>query len=152
MAAIKETVATLYDTDFHAWTEQQAALLKRGAVKQADLPNIIEEIETLGRNDVRELESRLAVLLMHLLKWEHDSFHRSKSWEFTIEEQRRSLEDLLEESPSLRAKLSDRLPKAYRRARLDAEKETGISITRFPNSCPYSLDDVMRADWVPTGE
>lgn len=149
MGAVEEPVATLYDSDFYAWTQQQAELLKRGELKRADLANIIEELETLGRNDVRELESRLAVLLMHLLKWEFDGLHRSKSWGHAIEEQRRALEDLLDESPSLRAKLPERLTKAYRRARLAAEQETGLAIARFPDPCPYSLDDVMRDGWLP---
>jgi ribosomal protein L29 len=62
---------TLYDQDFYAWTQQQVDLLKAGQWKQVDIENLIEEIESLGKQQRQELENRLGVLLGHLLKWRY---------------------------------------------------------------------------------
>ena len=70
----------LYEADFHAWTETQAALIRAGRVGELDLPNILEEIESLGRGERRELVNRLTVLIAHLLKWQVQSQFRSRSW------------------------------------------------------------------------
>ena len=58
-----------YEEDFYAWTVEQARLLRLGDLSAIDVANIAEEIESVGRSDRRALESRLTVLLTHLLKW-----------------------------------------------------------------------------------
>ena len=82
---------TLYDQDFYAWTQQQVELLKTGQWKQIDIENLIEEIESLGKQQRQELRNRLGVLLGHLLKWRYHPEGRSKSWRATINEQRREI-------------------------------------------------------------
>ncbi len=79
----------LYETDFYGWTLKQSRLLKQGDFRQLDIINLVEEIESLGKQERRELENRLAILMGHLLKWEYQAEKRSKSWRATIREQRR---------------------------------------------------------------
>ena len=60
-------MSTQYETDFYAWTLEQAELLRSGRLSELDLVNLTEEMENMGRSEKRELESRLTVLLHHLL-------------------------------------------------------------------------------------
>ena len=89
-----KTPAPLYDQDFYAWTQQQAVLLRaKGVWRELDYGNLAEELESLGKRDRRELERRLEVLVMHLLKWcyQPERRERSRSWRSSIREQRRRL-------------------------------------------------------------
>lgn len=149
MGSMKEPDLDLYGADFYAWTTDQAEKLRRGDLTSLDLANLTEEIESLGRSEKRELQSRLAQLLMHLLKWECQSLIRSRSWKDTIREQRRRLEFLLSDMPSLRPKVGELLPRAYSDARLMAERETGLAISTFPFDCPYSVAEVLDDTWLP---
>ena len=80
-----------YEQDFFAWTSEQARLLREGRAADADLANIAEELETLGRVQRRELVNRLAVLLQHLLKWSYQPDRQGTSWRLTILEQREAI-------------------------------------------------------------
>jgi Domain of unknown function DUF29 len=139
----------LYEADFFRWTEAMAAALRSGDLSQLDLENLAEEIESLGRSDRRELKSRLVVLLHHLLKWQFQSELRSRSWRGTINEQRRQILDVLEDSPSLRSVLALSLDKCYADARREAADETGLSIAVFPNSCSYGIEDILNHEFLP---
>ena len=115
---------TLYDRDFYAWSREQADLLRAGNVSDADLGNIAEEIESMGRTEKRELISRLTILLLHLLKWRFQAAKRAPSWEASIRVQRNRLADHLEDNPSLKPLLPQALLSAYRDAALEAVAET----------------------------
>ncbi len=141
--------APLYDTDFFAWAHQQAALLRSGRVSEADIQNIAEEIESMGRSERRELVSRLTVLLTHLLKWRHQPALRGTSWRLSIEEQRYRIEDHLKDNPSLTAHLEDATHSAYRIARLGAARETGLDPAIFPPVCPFPFDQTMDQTFWP---
>src|ERR1700751_2047258 len=132
-----------YEEDFYAWTAEQARLLRSGKLTSIDVANIAEEIESLGRSDKRAIESRLTVLLSHLLKWQLQPAMRSSSWSGTIREQRRQIEKLLRESPSLRPFVPDVLAEAYSDAREDSVDETGLPETDFPRECPFTLEQVL---------
>ena len=140
---------TLYDLDFYAWTAEQAALLRAGRLDQLDIDNIAEEIDTLGRSEKRELVSRLTALLTHLLKWQYQAGYRSTSWRVTIRGQRDGVADHLADNPSLRAAIDSTVATAYRKARNQAEGETGLSRETFPATCPYPFADTMRDDFWP---
>ena len=140
---------TLYDRDFYAWANEQAALLRAGKLADADLAHIAEEIESMGRTEKRELVNRLAVLLAHLLKWQFQSTARSTSRRLTMEEQRRQLVRHLRDNPSLKAKLSEALEDAYGDAILSATRETGFDRTTFPTECPWTFEQIMDADFWP---
>src|ERR1700741_5178026 len=138
-----------YEEDFYAWTAEQARLLRSGEITSIDVANIAEEIESLGRSDKRPIESRLTVLLMHLLKWQIQSKMRSQSWSGTILEQRRRIEKLLRESPSLRASIDEALAEAYSDAREAASNETGLPETDFPTECPFTVEQVLSRSFLP---
>jgi hypothetical protein len=140
---------SLYDRDFYAWADQQAALLRAGRLSEADIENIAEEIESMGRSEKRELVNQLTVLLLHLLKWQFQPSFRGNSWRLTIEEQRYRLEDHLKDNPSLKAQLGQAMRDAYRLARVEAERETGFARKTFPAECPYTCDQAMNPDFWP---
>src|ERR1700734_1190211 len=131
--------STLYDTDFYAWSNQQAALLRAGELNRADLEHIAEEIESIGRAEKRELVSRLTVLLLPLLRWQCQPGGRGSSWQASIRVQRNRLTDHLDDNPSLKPLIPDAIGKAYRDAIVEASVETKLSETIFAPACPWSL-------------
>ncbi len=140
---------TLYEKDFYAWAIHNAQLLKSRKLSEIDIDHIAEEIESMGKSEKRELLNRLAILLAHLLKWKYQPAKQSKSWEFTIKEQRFELNDLLIDSPSLKQNLIKQLSHAYQKALLLAEKETGLFKKTFPKECPFSLKQALQKDYLP---
>jgi hypothetical protein len=140
---------SLYDRDFYAWANEQAALLREGKLAEADIPNIAEEIESMGRSEKRELVNRLAVLLLHLLKWKYQPIRQSNSWRLTIKEQRLRLASHLKDNPSLRPHLDDALREAFELALVEAQLETGRSPETFPKQCEWPPDKIMTEGWVP---
>src|ERR1700676_5000560 len=97
--------SALYEEDFYAWSNEQSALLRAGKLGQADIAHIAEEIESMGRTEKRELVSRLAILLQHLLKWRFQAAKQTPSWEASILVQRNRLADHLDDNPSLKPRL-----------------------------------------------
>jgi hypothetical protein len=139
--------ASLYETDIHAWAMEQAALIRRLAPEGLDVENLAEEIEALGGRERREIESRLEVLLVHLLKFKIQPYRRKGGREATIKVQRRALKKRLAENPSLRSLPSDALAEAYQTARLQAVIETGLPEVDVPLGCPFALEQVMDDDF-----
>lgn len=126
----------LYERDFYLWVTDTVAKLEAREFDKLDLENLIEEIDALGRRDRRELKSRLRVLLSHLLKRCYvPSPEDFRGWELTIREQRTELQDLLEQSPSLKQYLLDEFDPVWESA-LSHVREDYPSI-QFPDSCPF---------------
>jgi len=144
-----ETTSTLYEKDFYAWTQEQAKLLREGVWERLDIINLVEEIESLGKQQRQELRNRLGVLLDHLLKWEFQPSKRSKSWFVTLREQRRRILDLLAENPSLRPDLPKALQKAYPDGLDLAVRETPLTDQDFPTECPYAIAQILEATFFP---
>lgn len=142
-------MSNTYDTDFYAWTQKQAALLRAGKLAEIDREYVAEELESMGKSQKRALGSRLTVLLAHLLKWRYQPGARSPSWRNTIALQRIELQELLEENPSLRPTLPTGLPMAYRKARLWAANETQLDLKAFPEACPFTLEQALDPDFWP---
>lgn len=140
---------SLYERDFYAWTNEQAALLRAGDFAAADLANIIEEIESMGRRERNELTNRLAVLLMHLLKWETQPERRGRSWVLTIKEQRRQVARILKQNPSLRPQLPEILADAYGDAVLRAAREMDCDEATLPAESPWTFDQAVSAELLP---
>lgn len=139
--------STTPETDFYAWTQEQAQLLKTGQIHQIDWQNIAEEIEDMGRSEKRQLESRLEILMMHLLKWQFQPNLRSRSWQLTIKEQRLRLEKILQKNPSLQPHLTEAIEDVYPLVTISAERETGLSL--FPESCSYTLAQILSPEFLP---
>lgn len=143
------TITADYNTDFYAWLLKNADLLRKRQFAKLDIEHIAEELEAMGKSEKRELLSRLTVLLAHLLKWQFQPALRSRSWRNTILTQRIDIAELLEDSPSLRYELDDKISVAYEKARLSAEDETGMDKASFPEHCPYTLVQMLTGDFFP---
>ncbi len=141
--------AVTYDEDFYAWSMEQVELLRSGELSEIDAANIAEELESMGKNNRRELGSRMAVLLMHLLKWRYQPNRRSPSWATTIRDQRDEIEAILVDSPSLRPVVRDTLSAIYTRAWRKAIGETGLPEATFPADCPFTPDQILAEDFLP---
>lgn len=139
----------LYEIDFYAWVQEQARLLRHHQWSKLDLPNLIEEIESLGKQQRAEHRSRLKVLIGHLLKWEYQLERRSRSWLMTIRVQRRDTQELLEENPSLKPYLREALQKVYESGRDLAAGETNLPLKTFPPDCPYTLEEILSDRFYP---
>jgi hypothetical protein len=138
-----EPVGPEYERDFYAWSMEQARLLRNGRVDALDRDNLAEEIEALGRGEFNTLVSALRVLLLHILKWDHQPALRSRSWVLSIEAQRLEIADVLADNPGLRPRVGEAIARAYRRARIEAARETGLDEKMFAATCPYSFDDIV---------
>ena len=138
-----------YEKDFYGWTQEQAALLKAGRFTDLDVQNLIEEVETMGRSEKRALESRLSVLLLHMLKWHYQPARRGNSWSYTIVERRMKFKKVLNENPGLKPEIEKILSDAYEYAAVKATHETGLRSDIFPAECPWTLDQLRDKDYYP---
>jgi len=142
-------VSTSYETDVVAWANEQAGLIRARQFALLDLEHIAEEIEDVGKSEQRELANRMAVLLVHLLKWQYQPDRRGSSWARTIKEQRKRVLIRLEETPSLSGKLNDVKwwADVWSDAVAQAISETGVDT--FPDECPWAAEEVIGPDWLP---
>jgi hypothetical protein len=139
----------LHDQDFYAWANEQAGLLRAGRLSEADIEHIAEEIESMGKGEKRGLVNRLTVLLVHLLKWQHQPILRGKSWRLAFEEQRNRLEDHMADNPSLKSSLRETIQAAYRNAILGAARETSMDPSVFSTACTWSFAQIMDTNFYP---
>lgn len=139
----------LYEKDFCLWIDATVKKLKNQQFQNIDLPNLIEEIESMGKREKRELKSRLIILLMHLLKWYYQPEKRSESWRSTITEQRICIEELLEDSPSLKLLLTEIFTDCYQKACIKASEETGIAVNFLPPESPFSFEEALTVNINP---
>jgi len=149
--------AEVYEQDIDAWIDEQVRLLKEGRVHEIDVAHLIEELQDMGKSNRRELESRLIILIAHLLKWELQLESLSgqlkqfegKSWRNTILEQRTQMLFLLRKVPSLKPVLQDAIDETYPEARRLAVKETGLEPELFADHCPYTPEQLLDEDFFP---
>jgi hypothetical protein len=142
-------LVNLYETDFYAWTQKQVELLRKGDLNNLDIENLIEEIDSLGKQEKRELVNRLGILIGHLLKWEYQPSHRSRSWVATIREQRRKITDLIAENLSLKSCLDEVLKKAWLDGRDLAVRETLMELRTFPSEVSYTWQQIENPNFLP---
>lgn len=140
---ISGRVQSAYEADYGAWVTAQADLLRSGRFGDLDLENLIDEVESLGRSDFHHFESAIKVVLLHLLKWDIQTDHRTRSWAVSIQGHRKQVLKELRDSPSYKARIDEAVEQAYLRARLKAHKETKLPFHAFPEICPYSWDDII---------
>ena len=150
----RATNATDYNADVHAWAQEQVRFLRSGTWSRLDIEHLADEIADVGRSERHALTSALSVILLHLLKWDHQPSRRTRSWVTSIRTQRSLVEERLEDSPSLRAQIESLVVRAYHRARIAAAGETGLDDDAFPQTCPYAWDDIMARPipWPPAGQ
>ena len=144
--------ASLYDRDIVAWATLQSRLLRSGRLSELDIEHIAEEIDDVGKSEQRELASRMAVLLAHLIKWQYQPRRRGHSWLTTIRTQRNRIERRLHRTPSLKRALEDQdwWADAWDEALDAATRETGIA--NLPIVCPWAPELVLDANWLPAAD
>jgi len=135
--------SSLYERDFYAWTLEQCQLLKVGDFERLDIVNLVEEIESLGKQQRRELEHRLGILVGHLLKWDYQPEKRRKSWRAMINIQRREMMDGLEDNPSLKAYLGEAMIEAHESGLDLVVKETPLNYRDLPAAPIYTLEQLL---------
>jgi hypothetical protein len=141
-----------YDTDFYAWTQAQAAAIRAKDMAALDIEHLAEEVEDLGRAVRKGIGSQLERLLLHLLKWQYDpATDPRRLWRVTIRHARREIAEELAENRSLHGYPAARLATAYRHARQDAVDETDLPQATFPEACPWTIAQVLDADFWPEG-
>jgi len=133
----------LYETDFYAWTLEQSKILSLGQWQSLDIANLVEEIESLGKQQKQELRNRLGVLIGHLLKWEFQPELRGKSWRSTIIEQRDRIKFHLADNPSLKPYLDQAVIDAYQLAQSLVVRETPLDYPDLPSDCPYTVSQIL---------
>jgi hypothetical protein len=140
---------TNYDQDVIAWAQEQAKLLRSGRFDALDIEHIAEEIEDVGKSEQRELASRMAVLLAHLLKWQYQPERRGSSWTRTINNQRVLIKRRIKRTPSLKRSLDDKewWGDAWLDAQVLAERETGL--VDFPAECPWTGSQTIDLEFFP---
>jgi hypothetical protein len=142
-------VSRNYESDFYAWANEQAALLRDGKLAEADVEHIALEIESMGKTEKRELVARLTILLFHLLQWKFQPNLRGRSWRLTIKEQRKEVVNHLADNPSLKSRTQEAMAQAYDLAIVKAAKETAIDEDGFPADCPWTFDETIAEDFLP---
>jgi hypothetical protein len=146
MVALPSTqLPALYEDDETAWLETMAELFRERRFDELDYASLFEYLSDMARRDRREVESRLKLLIAHLLKWTCQPEKRSGSWRATIEDQREELVALLE-SGTLRRHAATMLAKVYSRDMRRVMAETDLSATSFPKECPYTLEQLESED------
>jgi hypothetical protein len=140
---VKTLIPNLYDTDFYAWTLEQSELLQQGKWHALDIENLVEEIESLGKQEKRELENRLGVLIGHLLKWIYQPNLQSKSWQVTIRVQRRQIQRHIQQNPSLKFYLSEAIAVGYDLGLELFFKETQLLDVDLSEECPFTVEQIF---------
>ncbi|BAY16618.1 hypothetical protein NIES21_24480 [Anabaenopsis circularis NIES-21] len=147
-----ETNKTLYEQDFYLWIQTTVKLLQEGKLEQLDIANLIEEIDSMGRSEKKELKNRLIILIEHLLKlqyWIEEKECNARGWPNTIVEQRRQIIYLLEDSPSLKSVLDNVFLDCYTDARNDTIRKYRLPSELFPQESPFSVAQILDADFIP---
>jgi hypothetical protein len=144
-----DTLPNLYECDFNLWVEATAQLLREGRLTDLDAVNLLEEVESMGNSDKLALSSDLVVVLLHLLKWQYQPNKRTRSWEKSIAEHRRRIDERFEASPSLKRYYLQVFDKCYQNARKQAKIETKLPLTDFPDICPFTSEQVLDEDFLP---
>jgi len=138
--------------DLYSWALRQAELLRAGRLSEIDPVAIAEEIDDVGEEQYHRLESALRVVMLHLLKWDHQLDKRSRSWTMSILEHRRRILRQLRRNPGLKSQLDEALQDAYEDARVEASAETGLSLSLFPMRCPFEYSEIMERSIVWPGD
>jgi hypothetical protein len=136
---------TLYDEDFYLWTLKMADVLRTGRLDELDAEHLADEIEDMGKNNARELESRITQILEHLLKLRLAQGliqeYNQNGWRASILRQKRELASLLRQSPSLQRRVTpDFIQACYRDAAATVSAEYRVEP---PSECPFSPQEIL---------
>jgi len=139
----RTTARARYDRDLYGWATEQAELLRAGRIVEADARNIAEELDDVGNEQYDKLESALRLILLPLLKWDHQPERRTRSRWASITVQRNHVRRVLRKNPGLKPHLKTATADAYEDVRIEAAAQTRISPRKFPAQSPYAWDEIM---------
>jgi hypothetical protein len=142
-------LATLYESDFYAWALETAQLIKAKQFDRIDVEHLAEEVESMGASERNALESRLIELMLHLLKWQFQPERKGRSWKLSIDKQRIGIDKVLKQNPSLKHQYQQRVDECYVYAKRYAAAETKRSVSSFPETCPYSVEQLFDFEFLP---
>lgn len=143
---------SLYEQDYYLWLLQTSKLLQEGKLNQVDINNLIEEIDSMGRSEKKEIKSRLIILIEHLLKlnyWQAEKEYNARGWRNTVVEQRLQINLSFEDSPSLIKVLDESFLDCYNKARISTLQKYQLSRDLFPIQPPFSLEDILDSNYLP---
>ncbi len=140
---------TPYEQDFYTWALEQSELLRRRCFEQVDWANVVEELADLGNRHYDQLESRLTQLIAHLLKWQVQHWKQTNSWRATIRVQRSAIAKLLRRNPGLKARLTEAMVESWPEGRDLAIAETDLPDSQFPETCPFTLEQLLDESFWP---
>ena len=135
-----------YERDLYSWAVEQAALLRAGRIAEADARNIAEELDDVGNEQYDKQQSALRIVLLHLLKWDHQPQRRSCSWWARITVQRNQVRRVLRKNPGLKSHVNEAVSEAYKDARVQAAAQTKLNLRAFPSRCPFSWQEILERD------
>ncbi|WP_375455420.1 DUF29 domain-containing protein [uncultured Methylobacterium sp.] len=134
---------TRHADDLYTWVEEQVAHLRAGRADALDLANIAEELNDVGLSEYYRLQSAVEIVLVHMLKWDHQPERRGRGWALSITEHRERVGIVLRKSPGLKSSLAEAQENAFRLARLRAAREMRRPVEALPDACPYAWDDIL---------
>jgi hypothetical protein len=154
MAASKADCDDLYQKDFHQWLDLNRQLLREGTFEGADIENLLEEIAVMGRIERLKVKSTLRLLLLQLLKWQHQPQNRSNDWVEIISECRCQLHDAFSESDRLKSFGSEVLQNCYESVCVTMGSEDHLPVEHFPieyfpDIVPFSFEQVLDISYFP---
>lgn len=131
------------ELEYDSWLEKQIKLLNQKEFEHLDVASLIEELEALGRAEKSAVKSLVYQIILHLLLidyWQEESEYSRNHWLAEVDAFQLQLEDKLTTNLSTLAK--DNLPRLYTRAKKNAVRKSRLSLDSFPDSCPYTLEDI----------
>ena len=149
---IPQKLASLSDADFQSWIEQTVEQLRAGDFHQIDIDNLVEEIESLGKRDKRSLLSYLRQLCEHLLKvqyWQSARERSFRGWRLEIRNFRSEIQDILEDSPSLKNYLKTHFSKIYKDGRERFLEDSELAAVLVPEEPAFTLEQALDESWLP---
>ncbi|GIX42347.1 MAG: hypothetical protein KatS3mg129_2080 [Leptospiraceae bacterium] len=139
----KQEIQKLYEEDFYLWIKTQIELLKEKRWELIDIENLIEELESMGRSEIRSLASYIGILFAHLYKWDQFPEKRTRSWMNSILYSRKEILRLLKKQPSLKSKLNEAMEDGWSYAQKIIIDDTDIDYRTLPDNSPYTFEDAM---------
>jgi hypothetical protein len=138
-----------YDEDICAWAFEQARFLQERRLELMDIEHLADEIEDIAKAELRELTKQMSVLLAYLLKWHYLPAESTGSRSAMIDARRLNVVEILDDSPSLRARIDE--PRTSQLIWEDALAQAAIECGHdsFPSECPWPIDDVLSEYWLP---
>ena len=142
----------LYEKDYYLWLDKTINLLENHQFSDLDLENLIEEISSIGKSEKRSLESYLTRLLEHLLKlvyWQSELEYNQRGWKNEIRNFRLGIQQIIEDSPSLKPYLSEIFSPCYQNARKLFLDLSGMAENLVSLAPICTIEQALNEDWFP---